>query len=163
MINVKKIPTWLYLLLSAVVYFGLIMLNIFVINSNELSGKLILTIVFAVMVFLHFAFVRSHYDEFLQYTFFNKVLTAILSFFYVAAIGIVVRFKLTDPINMIILINSCTLVFPVLMTMISVLIVKKARLLSRIVYYCGIVELFAGGLATIISLYNPSLFIKSLR
>ena len=58
MINVKKIPTWLYLLLSAVVYFGLIMLNTFVINSNELSGKLILTIVFAVMVFLHFAFVR---------------------------------------------------------------------------------------------------------
>ena len=81
MINVKKIPTWLYLLLSAVVYFGLIMLNIFVINSYELSGKLILTIVFAVMVFLHFAFVRSQYDEFLQYTFFNKVLTAILSFF----------------------------------------------------------------------------------
>lgn len=156
----NKISTWLYLSLSAVVYFGMIMLNAFVINTFDLTYKLILTIVFAIMLFLHFAFFQTHHDEFLSTTIHKKILLAILSFAYVTIINFIVRFKMTSQINIIILINSCALVFPMLMTMISVLFVNKVRWLSRIIYYCGIVELFAGGLATVISLYYPNLFIK---
>ena len=159
----KKISTRLYLLLNAVIYFSMIMLNEFVINTFGLTNKLILTIVFAAMIFLHFAFFQIHYNDFLNNTIVKNVLLAILSFFYVATINFMVQYKLTSQINMIILINSCTLFFPMLMTIISVLIVNKVHRLSRIIYYFGIVELFAGGLATIISLYYPTLFIKSLR
>ena len=65
MVNIKKISTRLYLLLNAVIYFGMIMLNEFVINTFGLTYKLILTIVFAAMIFLHFAFFQIHYNDFL--------------------------------------------------------------------------------------------------
>ncbi len=80
-VNMKKISTRLYLLLNAVIYFGMIMLNEFVINTFGLTYKLILTIVFAAMIFLHFAFFQIHYNDFLNNTIVKNVLLAILSFF----------------------------------------------------------------------------------
>ena len=151
----KKIPAWLYLLFSAAVYFVLLLQNTF-----DLSNKIILTIVFAVLTPLHFVFLRTHYDVFLKYTVLKKVLLVVLSFVCLVTINFAVRFKLTSQINMVILFNACTLVFPLLMTIISVLLPRKVRLLSRILYYLGIVELFAGGFASIISIYFPALFIK---
>lgn len=156
----NKISTGLHILLTAFVYFILIVLNTFVINTSDLPGKLIMSVIFAVMLFLHFRFFQTHYDTFLNYPLFMKIWLLVFSFVYLVFFNFMVRFKMTGKTNMIILLNSCTFAFPMLLTMLSVLIPNKVRRLSRIIYYCGIVELFAGGIASIISLYYPDLLIK---
>lgn len=157
----KKNSTWIYFIFCIVAYFSMIIINSLIVITPELHIKIIYTIAFTIMILLHFSFFQSHYNTFSNYTLRKKIILAIISFIYIDAVGYIVQFRLTSQMNIIVLINSCTFVFPILMTMISVLIPEKVRWLSRIIYYCGIIELFAGGLVTIISLYYQDLFIKS--
>ena len=147
--------SYLYLLLDFLIYILLILFNIFTSKVPDTIESLIFSAFFILEVVTSYIFLKSNYERFYHYKSKIKIILSITSFAIVDVFAQLIEINIIQGVNISLSVSLCAFVFSFMMTLLSALAKDTFPNLSRILYYIGLFELFAGNLVAIINLFKP--------